>query len=62
MERQVFIRCRKEDVKIIESIQAEAVAKYQEMILKEVVRFKGKSKDDIVCNIIIDQKFLESVE
>jgi len=62
MERQVYIRCRKEDVKLIESIQDEAVKTYQDMILKEVVRFQGKSRDDVVCNIVIDTKFLESVE
>lgn len=62
MEGQIFIRCREEDVKIIESIKDEAVDTYKEMIINEVIRFKGKTADDIPCNIIIDTKYLESIE
>ena len=62
MEGQIFIRCRKEDKAIIESVTEEAVQAYKEMIISQVVKFKGKSPDDIPCNIIIDGKFLESVE
>jgi hypothetical protein len=62
MEGQIFIRCRKEDVAIIESIQSEAIAAYKDMIISEVIRFKGKTADDIPCTIIMDTKFLESIE
>jgi hypothetical protein len=62
MEGQIFIRCRKEDVSIIEAVQADAISAYKNLIIKEVIRFKGKSVDDIPCNIIIDSKYLESVE
>ena len=62
MEGQIFIRCRKEDVSIIEGIQKEAISTYKNMIIDEVVKFKGKSVDDIPCNIIIDTKYLESIE
>jgi len=62
MEGQIFIRCRKQDVEIIKSIQDEAVKAYKDMIIKEVVRFKGKSTDDIPCNIVIDSKYLESID
>ena len=62
MEGQIFIRCRESDVSIIEEIQEEAVATYKEMIVSQVVKFQGKSADDIPCNIIIDSKYLESIE
>jgi hypothetical protein len=62
MEGQVFIRCRKEDVDVINSVKDEAVAAYKAMIISEVVRFKGKSADEIPCNIIMDTKYLESIE
>ena len=62
MEGQVFIRCRESDRAVIESILDEAVDTYKNMIINEVVRFKGKSVDDIPCNIIIDGKYLESIE
>jgi vacuolar-type H+-ATPase subunit E/Vma4 len=32
------------------------------MIIDQVIRFKGKTADDIPCNIIIDGKYLESVK
>ena len=62
MEGQIFIRCREEDVSIIESIKDEAVDAYKNMIINEVVKFKGKSVSDIPCNIVIDSKYLESIE
>jgi V-type H+-transporting ATPase subunit E len=62
MEGQVFIRCREEDKDIIESIVDDAVSSYKEMIINQVVRFQGKSVDDIPCKIIIDGKYLESIE
>ena len=62
MEGQIFIRCRKEDVQFIEEVKDEAVKVYKEMIIKEVIKFKGKSVDDIPCNIIIDGKNLVSIE
>jgi len=38
------------------------VATYKNMIINEVLRFKGKSADDIPCTIIIDTKYLESID
>ena len=40
----------------------EAISTYKKMIISEVVRFQGKKEDDIPCNLIIDTKFLESIE
>ena len=62
MEGQIFIRCRESDVSLIEEIQEEAVEQYREMIVSQVKRFEGKSADDIPCKIIIDTRYLESVE
>lgn len=62
MEGQIFIRCREADKAIIESVKDEAVSTYRNMIINDVIRFKGKSAEDIPCNIIIDSKFLESIE
>jgi hypothetical protein len=62
MEQQVFIRCRKEDVAIIESIQDEAIDTYRNLIVSEVKRFAGKDPSSIPCKIIMDTKYLESIE
>ena len=62
MEGQIWIRCRESDVSLIEEIQDEAIDSYREMIVSQVKRFEGKSKDDIPCKIVIDTKFIESVE
>ena len=62
MESQIFIRCREADKEIIESITEDAVDTYKNMIIEQVVRFKGKSPDDITCKVIFDTKFHESVE
>lgn len=63
MEGQIFIRCRESDVELIQSIEEEAINEYREMIVSQVVRFKGQSADDIPCKIIIDtSKYLESIE
>jgi len=43
-------------------VQKEAVSTYRDMLITQVIRFKGKSADDIPCTIIIDEKNLESVE
>ena len=62
MEGQVFIRCREADKDLVQEVVDDAVDAYKELIINEVVRFKGKSKDDIPCKIIIDGKHLESIE
>ena len=62
MEAQIYIRCRECDKAIFESIQAEAIATYKEMLISQVTRFEGKSPNDIPCKIIIDSKYLESIE
>ena len=62
MEGQIFIRCREADLDIIKEVQDEAVQQYREMIVSQVKRFEGKAPEDIPCNIIIDTKFLESIE
>ena len=63
MEGQIFVRCRQADEELIKSIQDQAIQEYREMIVNEVVRFKGQSPDDIPCKIIIDtSKYLESIE
>ena len=62
MEGQIFIRCRESDVKIIESIQDEAIAEYRNLVVTQVKRFEGKDPKDIPCVIVIDSKRLESIE
>ena len=62
MEGQIFIRCREKDVALIEEIQDEAIQQYKELIVSQVKRFEGKSADDIPCKIIIDKKYLESID
>jgi len=61
MESTVIIRCRKEDHEVLESVLEDATKTYKEMIVNEVVRFKGKSANDIPCKITIDGKYLESI-
>lgn len=62
MEGQIFIRCREADVSIIESIQDEAVSEYRNMVVTQVKKFEGMNPEDIPCQIIIDQNYLESIE
>lgn len=62
MEGTIYIRCREADKSMIESITNDAVKQYREMIVSQVVRFKGKNAEDIPCNIIFDTKYLESIE
>jgi vacuolar-type H+-ATPase subunit E/Vma4 len=62
MEGQIFIRCRQSDLGVIKSILEPAVEEYRAMIVSQVLRFQGKAPEDIPCNIIIDTKFLESIE
>ena len=62
MEGQIFIRCREEDKAILEDVKDEAIKTYRDMVISEVSRFKGKSAEEIPCNIIIDGKYLESIE
>ena len=62
MEGEIFIRCREADLDMFKEIQDEAVQTYKEMIVAQVKRYEGKSPDDIPCKIIIDKKFLESIE
>merc|ERR1712153_173306 len=62
MEQQIFIRVREADVHIIEEIQQEAIDTYRNLIVTQVKRFEGKDPSSIPCKIIIDTKFLESVE
>ena len=62
MEQTLYIRCRKSDVSIIESVQANAIKRYRELIVKEVKRFQSMKPNDIPCKIIIDSTYLDSVD
>ena len=62
MEGQIFIRCRAADKSLVEEVTADAIEAYKTLIISEVIRFKGKTNDDIPCKIIIDGKPLESIE
>jgi len=62
MEGNLFIRCRKEDEKVIEQVQGNAIKRYRELIVKEVKRFQGMKPDEIPCTLIIDKTYLDSVE
>ena len=56
------MRCRESDKQLIESVIDEAVNTYKQMVIDQVVRFNGKSLEDIPCKITIDTKYLESIE
>ena len=53
---------RESDKQLIESVIDEAVNTYKQMVIDQVVRFNGKSLEDIPCKITIDTKYLESIE
>ena len=59
MEGQIYIRCREEDKRIIESIIQPAIDEYRKMVVSQVKRFEGKNPNDIPCKVQIDTKFLE---
>lgn len=63
MEAKVIIRCREQDVSIIESVIEEAVSEYKSMIVTEVKMFEGKDPDEIPCEVQIDSsKYLPSID
>lgn len=62
MEAKLYIRCRECDVSVLQGVQSSAIAKYREMMVKEVKRFEGMSPDDIPCELIYDKNYLDSVE
>ena len=63
MESTVVIRCREQDVGLIEDVMEEAVSEYRQMIVDQVKIFEGKSPDEIPCKITIDKnKYLLSVD
>ena len=43
-------------------MKEEAIKQYKNMIVTQVKRFKGTNPSDIPCNIIIDDKYLQSIE
>ena len=47
---------------MIEEIQDEAIAEYRKMVVEQVKKFEGMSPEDIPCTIIMDKKYLESIE
>jgi len=62
IEPTVYIRLREADVELFEEIKDEAVSEYREMMVSQVKRFEGKDPEELPCNIIVDTKFLESIE
>ena len=54
MESTVVIRCREQDVPLIEDVMDDAISEYKQMIVDQVKMFKDKSPDDIPCNLSID--------
>lgn len=48
------LRVRESDVELIQGVIDDAVAQYKEMMLAEVKALEGK--EDIPCNVIIDDK------
>ena len=63
MESTVVIRCREQDVGLIEDVMEEAVSEYRQMIVDQVKIFEGKSPDEIPCKITIDtSKYLLSAD
>ena len=62
MEASIVIRCREADKEMIQGILNESIATYRQMIVEQVVKFKGKEASEIPCKVKIDEKFLESVE
>jgi len=50
----VTLRVRESDVELIQGVIDDAVAQYKEMMLAEVKALEGK--EDIPCNVIIDDK------
>lgn len=62
MEGNLFIRCREDDVSLIQEVQPTAIKKYRELMVSEVKRFEGMNPTEIPCNIVIDKTYLESIE
>lgn len=63
MESTVVIRCREQDVSLLEDVMDDAVSEYKQMIVDQVKMFKDKSPDDIPCKLTIDTShYLTSID
>ena len=59
IESNVTLRCREEDVDVLEGVIDDAVSEYKSLMLAEVKALEGR--DDIPCNVKVDKKnFLPS--
>ena len=54
IESDVTLRCREDDVEILESIIDDAVSEYKQQMLAEVKALEGR--DDIPCRVKVDKK------
>ena len=54
IESDVTLRCREEDVSILEDVIEDAVSEYKQLMLSEVKALEGR--DDIPCRVKVDQK------
>ena len=46
---------RKSDLALVKEIIPEAISKYRDIMLKEVLVLKGKKKDEVVCRVTVDE-------
>jgi V-type H+-transporting ATPase subunit E len=51
IEAEVYIKCRKSDEALVQSVIDQAVKEYQALMKKEVKMFKGKEPP---CKVVID--------
>ena len=62
MEAKIVIKCREQDVQLIEDIKDDAISEYRQKMVDEVEALKGKSPDEIPCDVVIDSKYLPSAD
>ena len=59
IEAKVTIKCREQDVDLIEQVKDQAISEYQNKMVSEVRQFADKSPEDIPCAVTIDKDFLD---
>ena len=63
MESKIVVSCREQDVSLIEQVKDEAINEYRNMMVSQVQALKGKSADEIPCEVTINtDKYLPSAD
>ena len=56
IEPEQMLKVRKSDLELMREVVPEAVERYRDIMISEVQVLEGKSKDEVTCRVLIDDK------